>query len=93
MRNINDNVMEKWFDLRSEELETNLDEKDRENMFSFDAFLDDILSIIPEDKKDWVIELFDDYEDRHCVVHNYWTEKYYMTGFRDGVGLVNGALR
>ena len=85
----NDNLIEKWFDFRSDEIETNLNEDDMEFMFCFDDLLEEILNCTPSEKKDYLIELFEDYEDRYCSCSSYWKEKYYyMTGWKDAIGVI-----
>lgn len=88
MRNDNKNeLIDKWFEFRSEEIETLITDEDRDNMFSFQYALDEILKFIPADKKEWAIKEFHEYDNKCCDAYNYWIKKYYMAGWCDGIDL------
>lgn len=83
-KNTNKNaLLDKWFELRSEEIEANISKEDKKYMFSFQDLLDEILKIVPEDKKDLTTKLIDRYDDKYCECYIYWTRKYYMQGLKD----------
>ncbi len=87
-----DDLITDWIDFRSEELETNLSEEDKRHLLKFDVFADRILDATLDSKKDYVSDVLDDLRDdflQHCI---YWNEKYYRTGFSDGIKLLNSAL-
>ena len=81
-------LMTDWLDFRSEELETNLSEEDKRHLLKFDVFADRILDATLDSKKDYISDVLDDFL-QHCI---YWNEKYYRTGFSDGIKLLNSAL-
>lgn len=58
------NIMDKWFEFREEEIETIICDEDRDNMFSFQDALDVILKFVPNDKKDDIIKIIDEYDDK-----------------------------
>lgn len=94
--NCKNDLMTDWLDFRSEELETNLSEEDKRHLLKFDVFADRILDATLDatldSKKDYVSDVLDDLRDdflQHCI---YWNEKYYRTGFCDGIKLLNNTL-
>lgn len=76
----------------SEELETNLSEKDKRHLLKFDVFANKILDATLDSKKDYVSDVLDDLHNdflQHCI---YWNEKYYRMGVGDGIKLLNSTL-
>lgn len=82
-------LMDKWFEFRSEDIETIICDEDRDNMFSFQDALDVILKFVLDDKKYDVRKLIDEYDEKYCVTYNYWVKKYYMVGWSNSLGLLN----
>lgn len=90
--NCGDNLLQDWLDFRSEELETNLSDEDKNHFLKFDDFYDKIIDVTIDTKKDYVSNVLNDLRDyfmQYCI---YWNEKYYKTGFSDGVKLLDKAL-
>lgn len=90
--NCKNDLLTDWLDFRSEELETNLSGEDKRHLLKLDLFADRILDATLDSKKDYVSDVLDDLRDdflQHCI---YWNEKYYRTGFSDGIKLLNSAL-
>ena len=90
--NDDDDLLQDWLDFRSEELETNLSNEDKSHFLKFDDFYDKIIDVTLDTKKDYVSNVLDDLRDdfmQYCI---YWNEKYYKTGFSDGVKLLDKAL-
>lgn len=90
VNNINnsENILEDWINLRTEELETNLSKEDKKYLLNFDNFSENILDLIPEKNYILVSNILDNYREsiiQHCT---YWNEKYYKTGFNDGIRLI-----
>ena len=67
-------LLNKWFEFRSEEFETNISAEDRKYMFSFQDILDEFLKTLPEDKQEWAIKFIDEYDDKYCKCYIYWTK-------------------
>ncbi len=91
--NCDDNLLQDWLDFRSEELETNLSDEDKSHFLKFDDFYDKIIDVTLDTKKDYVSNVLNDLRDdfmQYCI---YWNEKYYKTGFSDGVKLIGGAYK
>ena len=91
--NCGDNLLQDWLDFRSEELETNLSDEDKNHFLKFDDFYDKIIDVTLDTKKDYVSNVLNDLRDdfmQYCI---YWNEKYYKTGFSDAVKLIGGAYK
>ena len=87
-----DNLLQDWLDFRSEELETNLSDEDKNHFLKFDDFYDKIVDVTLDTKKDYVSDLLNGLRNdfmQYCI---YWNEKYYKTGFSDGIKLLDKAL-
>lgn len=90
--NNDDNLLQDWLDFRSEELETNLCDEDKNHFLKFDDFYDKIVDVTLDTKKDYVSNVLNDLRDdfmQYCI---YWNEKYYKAGFSDGIKLLDKAL-
>lgn len=90
--NCDDNLLQDWLDFRSEELETNLSNEDKSHFLKFDDFYDKFIDVTLDTKKDYVSNVLNDLRDdfmQYCI---YWNEKYYKTGFSDGIKLLDKAL-
>ena len=90
--NCDDILLQDWLDFRSEELETNLSDEDKNHFLKFDDFYDKIIDVTLDTKKDYVSNVLNDLRDdfmQYCI---YWNEKYYKTGFSDGIKLLDKAL-
>ena len=90
--NEDDDLLQDWLDFRFEELETNLSDEDKSHFLKFDDFYDKIIDVTLDTKKDYVSNVLNDLRDdfmQYCI---YWNEKYYKTGFSDGVKLLDKAL-
>ena len=90
--NCDDILLQDWLDFRSEELETNLSDEDKNHFLKFDDFYDKIVDVTLDTKKDYVSDLLNGLRDdfmQYCI---YWNEKYYKTGFSDGIKLLDKAL-
>ena len=90
--NCDDILLQDWLDFRPEELETNLSDEDKSHFLKFDDFYDKIIDVTLDTKKDYVSNVLNDLCDdfmQYCI---YWNEKYYKTGFSDGIKLLDKAL-
>ena len=64
----------------------------KSHFLKFDDFYDKIIDVTLDTKKDYVSNVLNDLRDdfmQYCI---YWNEKYYKTGFSDGVKLLDKAL-
>lgn len=85
----NDELLQDWMEFRFEKLESNLTDEDRKHALKYDTFCEKILNVIPDKDSDYVSNILYTFREEllnHCV---YWNEKYYMTGFRDLLYLLN----
>ena len=93
INSLNDgDLLDDWIEFRSEELETNLSEEDKEYLLKFDDFAEKILTYVPDKDSNLVSDLLNEIRDdfyHYCI---YWNEKYYKTGFSDAVKILLSTL-
>ena len=86
------NLFRDWLDFRSEELETNLSDEDKEHLLKFDDFFEKILSVTLDTQKNYVSDTLNNIRVAFLLYCIYWKEKYYKTGFSDAIKLLNSTL-
>lgn len=92
-REVKDDLLKEWLDLREENGLAYLNEEDKKHSIDFDEIGERVLRNVPDMNKKYVkkqLELL----DRNFIDYvSYWTEKYYRNGFFDGVNLISGCLK
>ncbi|MCI8362181.1 MAG: hypothetical protein HFJ41_03470 [Clostridia bacterium] len=89
-REVSDDILKEWFDVRETTYLCYADKQDRENELKFDDFRESILNNIPKQNYSYVDDQLDMLYDEFMRYLTYITEKYYRNGFCDGVELIIG---
>lgn len=91
-REVKEGLLKDWFSYREETGLAFLNDEDRKHTIKFDEISEKNLNTIPKQNRKFVekqLELLNSsFLDYIC----YWNEKYYRTGFCDGVQLINRSL-
>ena len=91
-REVNDDILREWLNLREEELLGILTDEDRKHYISFDKLSDNILKNIPKQNQDYVKRQLEILNKNFMDYLSYWNEKYYRNGFVDGVQIISGCF-
>lgn len=81
-------LLDKWFQFREEELESNLNEEDKKYSYCFDEHRNNILNCIGEERQNLVNNELDKLERQAMNSMDYFNKKYYITGFNDAINLI-----
>ena len=83
-----ENLFKKWLEFREEDLCSLTCDEDRKHHIYFDEISERILKrVSPKDRKYVEIQL--SFLDENIMNYiDYWNEKYYRNGFRDGVRMI-----
>ncbi len=91
-REVKDDLLKEWLDLREENGLAYLNEDDKKHTIDFDEICERVLKNVPKQNQKYVkkqLELLDrNFLDYVC----YYNEKYYRNGFVDGVQLIGGSM-
>lgn len=92
-REVKDDLLKEWLNLREENGFAYLNEEDKKHPIDFDEICERVLRNVPDMNQKYVkkqLELL----DRNFIDYvSYWNEKYYRNGFCDGVNLICGCLK
>lgn len=83
-----ENLLDKWFQFREEELESNLNEEDKKYSYCFVEHRNNILNCIGEEIQNLVNNELDKLERQVMNSIDYFNKKYYVTGFKDVINLI-----
>ena len=92
-REVNDDILKKWFEFRDESLGRFTCEEDKKHCINFEDIAKKILQNVPEQNKKYVKKQLDLLDDSYLDYIFYWDEKYYKNGFVDGVQMVLGCMK
>lgn len=84
----NKNVLNKWFEYREEELETNLSQEDKKYAYYFEKHRNAILNCVNKEVSELINSELDKLQEDVVKSLMYFNRKYYMGGFRDAVGII-----
>ncbi len=82
------NVLEKWFEFREEELETELSEEDKNHIYDFEKCINTILNYIDNETHQYAKKKLDKLEEEILDSFYYFNRKYYITGFTDALDMI-----
>lgn len=85
---VNKNVLDRWFELREEELESKLSNEDKKHLYFFDEHKEQILSCVDSKRKIFAEKEWDRLQKDVLSSLAYFNRKYYMAGFRDVLGIM-----
>lgn len=83
-REVSDDILKEWFDVRETTYLCYADKQDRKNELKFDDFKENILMNIPKQNNSYIDAQLDMLYDEFMRYLTYITEKYYRNGFCDG---------
>lgn len=82
------NVINKWFEFREEELETNLSQEDKKYSYYFEEHRNVILNCANKELYDLINGELDKLQEDVVKSLMYFNRKYYMAGFIDVAGII-----
>jgi len=85
------NLMDQWFEFRDEKFEQ-LSKEDRKHLLKLDDKINYILSAVPKTEYSKVFNILDELGDKYLEFCSYYNQKYYMSGFYDGINILILAL-
>ena len=91
-REVNDDILREWLNLKEEELLGILTDEDRKHYIAFDKLSENILKNIPKQNQKYVKKQLEILNKNFMDYLSYWNEKYYRNGFVDGVQLTIGCI-
>ena len=87
-REVNEDILKEWLDIREQETFCTMTPKDREHSIYFDEVAENILKNVPKQNKKYVQKQLDKLDDNFMDYISYWNEKYYRNGFVDVIELL-----
>lgn len=91
-RNVNDDILKEWLNLREETNLAFINDEDRKHTVKFDDFSEKILNSIPKQNRKFVEKQLKLLNSSFLDYIVYWNDKYYRNGFCDGVELIIGCI-
>ena len=91
-REVNDDILKEWFEIRDDVLFSNLSEEDEKHFTCFDELSEKILQSVPKQNRQFIQKQLDLIDKSYMDYFFYWNEKYYRNGFIDGVQLIGGCF-
>ena len=92
LREVNDDILKDWLLFREDEISTLSCDEDRKHWVYFDEISEKILKNVPEQNKKYVEKQLKQLDDNFFDYICYWNEKYYRSGFVDGIQLISGCF-
>ena len=80
-----DDILKDWFVFREQSFCTNITKDDAKHFLLIDEIFDDIIENTTKENQKFMKEQLDQNVQDYVV---YWNEKYYKTGFCDGIKLI-----
>lgn len=91
-REVNNDMLKDWFDIREDVLFNKLSEQDKKYSIYFDEISKNILKNVPKQNQKYVEKQLDRIYENFMDYITYWNEKYYRNGFCDGVEMFGKSL-
>ena len=91
-RNVNDDILKEWLNIREETALAFVNEEDRKHTVKFDDFSEKILNSIPKQNRKFVEKQLELLNSSFLDYIVYWNEKYYRNGFGDAVQILGGCF-
>lgn len=88
LREVNDDILKDWLLFREDEIASLKTDEDKKHWIYFDEISERILKNVPKENKVYVQEQLNELDDNFLDYLGYWNEKYYRTGFCDGMELI-----
>ncbi|MCI8655517.1 MAG: hypothetical protein HFJ48_06615 [Clostridia bacterium] len=82
------NLLEKWLEVREEELECGLSKEDKKHMYDFEKCADMVLNCVDGDMYSFAKQELDKLESDVLDSMVHFNKKYYMTGFSDALDVI-----
>lgn len=92
LREVNDDILKDWLLFREDEIASLKTDEDKKHWIYFDEISEKILKNVPKENKVYVQEQLNELDDNFLDYLGYWNEKYYRTGFCDGMELIIGCF-
>lgn len=92
LREVNDDILKDWLLFREDEIASLKTDEDKKHWIYFDEISERILKNVPKENKVYVQEQLNELDDNFLDYLGYWNEKYYRTGFCDGMELIIGCF-
>lgn len=82
------NLLEKWFQVREEELECGLNKEDKKHMYDFEKCADMVLNCVDGEMYDFAKKELNKLEEDILDSIGHFNRKYYMAGFSDALEII-----
>lgn len=92
LREVNDDILKDWLLFREDEIASLKTDEAKKHWIYFDEISERILKNVPKENKVYVQEQLNELDDNFLDYLGYWNEKYYRTGFCDGMELIIGCF-
>lgn len=92
-REVKDDLLKEWFNLREENGLDYLNEEDKKHTIDFDEICERVLRNVPDMNQKYVKKQLELLDRNFMDYVSYWNEKYYRNGFCDGVNLICKCLK
>lgn len=91
-REVKDDLLKEWLDLREENGLAYLNEEDKKHTIDFDEICERVLRNVPKQNQKYVKKQLELLDKNFLNYVCYYNEKYYRNGFVDGVQIIIGCL-
>ena len=91
-REVKDDLLKEWLDLREVNRLAYLNEEDKKRTIGFDKICKRVLMNVPDMNQKYVKKQLELLDRNFMDYVSYWNEKYYRNGFCDRVNLIGGYL-
>ena len=93
LREKNEDILKSWIRFREEDLLCHLTDEDRKYKLYFEEISEKILNKVYGQNKVYVEKQLELIHKNFIDYITYWNEKYYRSGFRDGIEIIIGCLK
>ena len=90
---VNNDILKDLFEIREETLGSNLSDEDKRHEILIDEISEKILNNVSGHSIEYVKKQLDLLDDNLLDYICYWNEKYYKSGFVDGMKMILNCLR
>lgn len=89
----NDDIIKDWLEFREDEINSNPDSNDKKYFTCIEEISDNILNAVSEINSEYVRNQLEKLDNNYMDYMGTWCEKYYKSGFSDGMKIVAGCYK
>ena len=86
-------IIKDWLEFREEEINSHLDSNEKKYYSCIEEISESILSAVSDINSEFVKALLEKLDDNYMDYMGVWCEKYYRSGFSDGMKIVAGCYK